>query len=221
MAPIVLYHFPMSPPSRSALLVARNLGLDVEVKILNLWEGEHMTEDFLKINPQHTVPTLVDGDDYVLWESKAIATYLVEQHKPDSPLFPAGDPRKRGLINRMLYFDSTVLFARAYAAVAPVMRQGAKTIPQERKDAIADALSTLNKTLEGQDWVVAGEDCTVADLCLLATISSMEKLGVPLGEFANVTAWLERCKSLPGYDENEQGATMFGQGLSSKLDEPY
>lgn len=142
-----------------------------QVKILNLMAGEHMTEDFLKINPQHTVPTLVD-DDYVLWESKAIATYLVEQHRPDSALYPS-DPRKRGLINRMLYFDSTVLFARAFAAIGPVMRAGAKSIPQERKDAIGEALSTLNGFLEGQDWVT-GEDCTVADLCLLASVSSLE-----------------------------------------------
>uniref|UniRef100_A0A1Q3FP86 glutathione transferase n=1 Tax=Culex tarsalis TaxID=7177 RepID=A0A1Q3FP86_CULTA len=218
MAPIVLYHFPMSPPSRSALLVARNLGLDVEVKILNLFAGEHMTEDFLKINPQHTVPTLVD-DDYVLWESKAIATYLVEQHKPDSPLYPS-DPRKRGLVNRMLYFDSSVLFARAFAAIQPVMRQGAKSIPQERKDAVADALSTLNGFLEGNDWV-AGEECSVADLCILATVSSIEKLGGDMSSLPNVTAWLERCKSLPGFDENDEGATMFGQGIGSKLEEPY
>lgn len=218
MAPIVLYHFPMSPPSRSAVLVARNLGLDVEVKILNLFAGEHMTEDFLKINPQHTVPTLVD-DDYVLWESKAIATYLVEQHKPDSPLYPS-DPKARGLVNRMLYFDSTVLFARTYAAIQPIMRQGAKSIPQERKDAIADALSTLNGFLEGNDWVT-GEECTVADLCLLASVSSIEKVGADLSALPNVTAWLERCKSLPGFDENEEGATMFGQGIGSKLDEPY
>ncbi|XP_019535172.2 glutathione S-transferase D7-like [Aedes albopictus] len=218
MAPIVLYHFPMSPPSRSALLVARNLGLDVEVKILNLMAGEHMQEEFLKINPQHTVPTIVD-DDYVLWESKAIATYLVEQHHPDSTLYPA-DPKQRGIINQRLYFDSTVLFGRAYAAFAPLMRQGATTIPQEKKDAIMEALGTLNGYLDGQDWV-AGENTTVADLCLLATVSSLEKFGVDLSGLPNVTAWLERCKSLPGFEENEEGASIFGNGLKSKLEEPF
>ncbi|XP_062549072.1 glutathione S-transferase D7-like [Armigeres subalbatus] len=218
MAPLVLYHFPMSPPSRSALLVARNLELDVEVKILNLMQGEHLQEEFVKINPQHTVPTLVD-DDYVLWESKAIATYLVEQHKPDSTLYPA-DPKLRGIINQRLYFDSTVLFSRAYNAFAPLMRQGETSIPQDKKDAVKGALVTLDGYLDGQEWV-AGENTTVADLCLLATVSSLEKLGVDLTELSNVTAWLNRCKSLPGYEENEEGANIFGNALKSKLQEPY
>ncbi|XP_055599484.1 glutathione S-transferase D7-like [Uranotaenia lowii] len=218
MSSLVLYHFPISPPSRAALLVIRNLELDAEVKILNLFAGEHMQEEFLKINPQHTVPTLVD-DDYVLWESKAIATYLVDQFKPDSPLYPS-DPRKRGIVNQRLYFDATVLFARAYAAVMPVMRQGATNIPQERKDSILEALGTLNTYLEGQDWA-AGDDCTVADLCLLATVSTMEKIGVDFSELANVKAWYERCQSLPGYEENEEGATAFGNAIKSKLEEPF
>ncbi|XP_055641162.1 glutathione S-transferase 1-like isoform X2 [Toxorhynchites rutilus septentrionalis] len=177
-----------------------------------------MQEDFLKINPQHTVPTIVD-DDYVLWESKAIATYLVEQYKPDSALYPT-DPKERGIVNQRLYFDSTVLFARTFAIVAPIMRQGATTIPQEKKDALKEALGTLNGYLEGQEWV-AGVNCTVADLCLVATVSTLDKLGVDLTEFANIIDWYERCKALPGYDENEEGANAFGGFIKSKLEEPY
>lgn len=133
--------------------------------------GEHMQPSFLKINPQHTVPTIVD-DDYILWESKAIVTYLVEQYKPDSALYPS-DPKTRGIVNQRLYFDSTVLWARVFAAVAPIMRQGATNISQDKKDAIKDALKTLNDYLDGQDWV-AGENCTVADLCLLASVSTLD-----------------------------------------------
>ncbi|XP_053690675.1 glutathione S-transferase 1-1-like [Sabethes cyaneus] len=218
MAPIVLYHFPISAPSRSVLLVMRNLELDVEIKILNLMAGEHMQPSFLKINPQHTVPTIVD-DDYILWESKAIVTYLVEQYKPDSALYPA-DPKVRGIINQRLYFDSTVLWARVFSAVAPLMRQGATNIPQDKKDSIKDALKTLNDYLDGQNWV-AGDKCSVADLCLLASVSTLDKVGVDLSQFANIVAWYDRCSSLPGYDENNEGATGFGNAIKSKLDEPF
>ncbi|XP_058819899.1 glutathione S-transferase 1-1-like [Topomyia yanbarensis] len=218
MAPLVLYHFPVSPPSRSVLLVIRNLELDVEIKVLNLMAGEHMQEDFIKINPQHTVPTIVD-DEYVLWESKAIITYLVEQYNPESDLYPT-DPKLRGIVNQRLYFDSTVLYARVFSAVVPVMRQAATSIPQEKKDAIKDALRTLDGYLDGQDWTT-GENCTVADLCLLATVSTIDKIGLDLSEFDNVSAWYDRCSSLPGYDENGEGAEAFGGFIKSKLDEPF
>ncbi|XP_058453689.1 glutathione S-transferase 1-1-like [Malaya genurostris] len=218
MSPLTLYHFPISPPSRSALLVIRNLELDVEIKIINLMAGDHMKEDFLKINPQHTVPTIVDGD-YVLWESKAIVTYLVEQYNPESSLYPM-DPKQRGIVNQRLYFDSTVLYARVLSAIIPILRQGVTNIPQDKKKAIKDALGTLNTCLDGQDWV-AGENCTVADLSLLASVSTISAIGVDLSEFPNITTWYDRCKSLPGYDENEQGATAYGVAIKSKLDEPF
>lgn len=49
----------------------------------------------------------------------------------------------------------------------------------------------------------------------------LQKFGVDLSGLPNVTAWLERCKSLPGFEENEEGASIFGNGLKSKLEEPF
>lgn len=67
MAPIDFYHAPLSPHSRAALLVARQLELDLNIKVLNLFTGEQMKPEFLELNPEHTVPTIKDGD-HVLWE---------------------------------------------------------------------------------------------------------------------------------------------------------
>jgi glutathione S-transferase len=74
-----------------------------------------MSGELAKINPQHTVPT-IDDNDFVLWESKAIAEYLVDSKAPDHPLYPK-DVKKRALINQRLYFDATVLFSRVQLIV--------------------------------------------------------------------------------------------------------
>lgn len=47
--PIDLYHVPGSSPCRAVRLVAAALGVDLNLKLLNLMEGEHMKPEFLKV----------------------------------------------------------------------------------------------------------------------------------------------------------------------------
>lgn len=103
-----LYHAIGSPASRACLMVIRQLELPVGVKLVNLATGEQNDPEFLKINPLHKVPVLVDGD-FVLTESRAILGYLVNQFQPDSNLYPK-DPRARAIVDQRLYYDATVVF---------------------------------------------------------------------------------------------------------------
>lgn len=43
--------------------------------------------------------------------SRAILGYLAEQHANDDSLYPK-DPKKRAVVNQMLYFDATTLWQR-------------------------------------------------------------------------------------------------------------
>lgn len=117
-----------------ALSAIRCLGLDVEVilsstfiqsirslnqfhlqiRLVNLFEKEQLKEDFIKINPQHTLPTL-DDNGFILTESRAIAIYLVEKYFPNGhPLYPK-DVEQRARINQRLQFDATTLYPRIRA----------------------------------------------------------------------------------------------------------
>lgn len=101
MAPIVLYHGEISPFSRAVLLLCRYLKVDVDVKVLNLMEKEQMSEEFLKINPQHCVPT-IDDNGFYLWESRAILSYLIESKAPH--LVPTS-PKEKAIVNQRLHFE--------------------------------------------------------------------------------------------------------------------
>lgn len=48
--PIKLYYLPPSPPCRSVMMVARVLGIDLDLVVTNIMEGQHMTPEFLKVN---------------------------------------------------------------------------------------------------------------------------------------------------------------------------
>lgn len=115
---LVLYHSPVSPHSRGALWVIRCLGLDVDVRHIDLATREQLSPAFRAINPQHCLPTLVDGD-FVLWEARAIGAYLVNSRQPGSALYPA-DARRRAVVDQRLYFDVATLYKRARDAFVSV-----------------------------------------------------------------------------------------------------
>lgn len=80
----------------------------IQVKNLNLFAKEQLNPDFVKLNPQHVVPTLKDGD-FVMWESRAIATYLIDTRSPNNSLYP-NDIEKRAIIDQRLYFDAGTFY---------------------------------------------------------------------------------------------------------------
>lgn len=83
-------------------------------------KGEHLTEEYMKINPQHTVPTLID-DGKTLWDSHAINTYLIEKYASDDSLYPK-DLYQRALVNQRLFFDCSVLFTGIGVIVVSTLR---------------------------------------------------------------------------------------------------
>jgi len=218
MAPITLYHSVASAHSRGALFTIRNLGLDVDIKTLNLPAKEQLRPEFIKINPQHCVPTIVDGD-FILWESRAIAVYLIDSRAPDSPLYPT-DAKKRALVNSRLYFDAGTLYKRIRDICFPIIYLGETTIPDDKRKALFEAFEWLNGFLEGNDYI-AGDVVTIADLFAVSTMLSIINAGCDIGTFKNIVAWLDRCKTLPGYDENVEGAKVFGQRVTSRLTDKF
>lgn len=64
----------------------------------------------VQLNPQHTIPT-IDHHGLVLWESRAIMTYLVSAYANEDTLYPK-DIRVRALVDQRIQFDLGTLYAR-------------------------------------------------------------------------------------------------------------
>ncbi|XP_030035460.2 glutathione S-transferase 1 [Manduca sexta] len=212
---IDLYYVPGSAPCRAVLLTAKALKLNLNLKIVDLHHGEHLKPEFLKLNPQHTVPTLVD-DGLSIWESRAIITYLVNKYAKGSSLYPE-EPRARALVDQRLYFDIGTLYQRFGDYFYPQVFGGAPA-DKEKFAKIEDALQLLDKFLDGQKYV-AGPNLTVADLSLIASVSSFEATDIDFKKYPNIKRWYETVKSTaPGYQEaNEKGLDAFKALVSSML----
>lgn len=209
------YYMPLSAPCRGPMLTAKAVGKELNLKYLNLMAGEQMKPEFVSINPQHVVPTLVDGD-FTLWESRAICTYLASQYGKDDSLYPK-DPKKRAHIDRLLYFDMGTLYHRFGEYVYPVLFRGQEKPDPEKLEKLHEALGWLNMWLEGKSYI-SGDNVTVADHSLVATVSTFVATGIDISKHSNVATWFELCKKLPGYDEvNAPGAEDFGNFAKPKL----
>jgi len=82
MASVTIYGTLASAPCRNLLSVCEVLGIEYEFKLVDLQKGENKSAEFLKLNPHHNIPVLVDGD-FVTIESRAAAAYLVTKYGGD------------------------------------------------------------------------------------------------------------------------------------------
>ncbi|XP_074330472.1 glutathione S-transferase 2-like isoform X3 [Apium graveolens] len=69
-------------------------GIHHEYVAVDMLNGQHLTDEFLKLSPLGMVPALVDGD-IIIADSFAILMYLEEKY-PQHPLLP-NDLQKRAL----------------------------------------------------------------------------------------------------------------------------
>jgi glutathione S-transferase len=153
------------------------------------------------MNPQHCLPTIKDhSNGLVLWESRAIMTYLVNKYSPGHSLYPL-DAEQRALVDRALYFEAGTLFP-AQAAAYYVQLWG-KPIDQEKKVVYEEKLSILEKTLGSNKYLV-GDKKTVADLSLMTTLVAAQAAGADLSPFPNVSRWLKDLRAEVPYDDQNQ-----------------
>lgn len=214
MAP-TLYYNKISPPCRAVMLTAKAVGLKLEFKDIDVMKGETKTPEFLKINPQHTIPTYVE-DDLTLWESRAICQYIANKYGAKDVLYPK-DPAIRAQVDRLLYFDFGTLYLSLAQFAYPVVIGNEKPNP-DKLAKIHDALALLDQYLEGHFFAVSNR-VTIADHTLVATVSSMVAAGIDITKYRNVQRWLERCKSqMAGYDEiNGAAVEEFAKIFKTKL----
>ena len=202
-----------SPACRCVFLVARAIGVDYELKPIYPMAGETRTEEFLRMNPAHTIPTM-DDEGLYLGESRAIATYLLNKYAPDSDLYPK-DPAARARVEQRLFFDVDL-----FAALRGVLGALLYTKDLQQYEAAltkVDGCIDLLETFLKRSAFVAGETMSVADLAILANVSTMEASDMDLSRWPRVERWLKKMKELPYYSVNVAGAQYIGGVLKKAI----
>jgi len=135
---IELYHFGFSTCSQKVRLVLAEKGLDFVSHEVDLLGGAQHDPEYVKLNPNHVVPTLVH-DGTALIESTLINEYLDDAF-PAAPMRPS-DPRGRHSVRLWTkLLDEKVQAAIAVVTFAIGPRNFLLQQPAEVRDANIDAI---------------------------------------------------------------------------------
>lgn len=181
-----LYTNLFSPNARKVHAVAAALGIELDVHTVDLRGGEQRTPEYLALNPNGKVPTLVDGDT-VLWESNAILCYL--GGKNDTELWPKS--AKRYDILRWMFWESNHLTA----AMNKIFNE--RFFKREKADpAVLDAAneafrkhaSVLDAHLADKRYMT-GDTPTLADYAVGVGFGYIDGLKLPVDGLENIDRW--------------------------------
>lgn len=187
-------------------MTAAAINLQMSMKQLNMGVGENKKPEYTKINPQQTVPAIVDGD-FILTESRAICIYLIEKYGKDDSLYPE-DVKTRAVINQRLYFDMGTLF-KQYVDHYYAKWFGKEMNPENLKK-LEGSMAILDKFLEPTGFAAGTKSFTVADLVLFSTVSTFEAVNFDFSPYPNVRTWLDLMKkTAPGREFNAEGVELM------------
>ena len=159
---------------------------------------ELRTAEYLRLNPNARIPTLVDSD-VVLWESMAINLYLAQKY--EGPMHCVS-PKVLGLAAQWSFWatieiEGLLLDFLQHRAMLPEFARDASYAERDEL-LLRKPLEILNNSLSGRAHLVGGE-FTVADLNV-ASILVWGKMGrLDLSAHSDVARWLDSCLTRPAY----------------------
>ena len=199
--------YSLATPNGQKIGVAlEETGLPYEAHRIDIMKGDQFDEDYLRLNPNGKIPSLVDpdgpgGEPIALMESGAILLYLAEK----SGKLLSSDPALRWEATQWLFFQMGSVgpmfgqFGHFYKfAKGKTDEYGAERYAKET----SRLLAVLEKRLEGRTFLV-GEALSIADIAIVPWINALDfyegKERVGYGELKNVPAWVERVSSREAY----------------------
>jgi len=200
---IDLYFWP-TPNGQKVTILLEETGLPYRVIPLNIGRGDQFSPEFLKLNPNHRMPVIVDDDPaegagpFAVFESGAILMYLAEKA---GKFWPQQIQAKYETVKWVVWqmanqgpkFGENGHFRRAEATG----RHGDLSYSRRRfDDEVNRLLGVMNMRLSDRPFL-AGEDYSIADIAAYPWASGWENQGQDISEFVHVKHWLDAVAARP------------------------
>lgn len=179
------------PNPRKVAIMLLEIDIPFELKVVDMYAGEHLAPDFLSINPNGRLPALIDDNHpdgpITLWESGAILQYLAEK----TGRFLPQSGRERWNVIKWLHAQVTLAPYLGQAHLYRVMYREPIKFDIKRFTIEATRIYSLLDQQLSSEAFVAGENYSIADIGWYPWIQYHEWQGQDLAEYPNITRWYE------------------------------
>jgi glutathione S-transferase len=224
---IDLYTAP-TPNGWKASIALEELEIPYEVHVVNLLAGDQKKPEYVALNPNGRIPTIVDRDagDFPIFESGAILIYLAEK---TGRLLPK-DTKGRSRVIQWLMFQM--------GGIGPMMGQANvffRYFPEKIQSAIDRYQNECRRLFEVRDARLAksewlADDYSIADIANWSWVRTHRWSGVSVEGLDHLQRWLGQLAArpacqrgvevpfrIPDLAENDDAAKEFAKGAATIL----
>jgi glutathione S-transferase len=196
---LTFYYSPQSSAS-PVHFTLEELGIPYEKVMIDLKSGDQKKPEYLKLNPNGTVPLLVH-DGVPIFESAAIQLYLGERFGVEKGIYPEPGPQRGRVMQWVVWTNATLGEAMSRFGRnqhwAPEEERNEKACASARAD-VDKHLRIVENALTGRQWLV-GDKMSIADMHLASWMDYVRMMGIDLSNAPNINGWIERVTSRPAY----------------------
>lgn len=179
-------------------LLFNQLDIGYEKVNVDIFRGEHKTEQFTKLNPNQKLPVLVDGD-LILWESIAILLYIAKKYSPND--YFTDDPEKFGKIVQWVTYAKTTIdpnlaLARYFVRFFPKDKIDDNQLLRLQVNG-KGALGVMEQHLSERAFLAG--TYSIADMACYPYIKLAPEANIDLSEFPAVRKWCGRIEQTRNY----------------------
>jgi GSH-dependent disulfide-bond oxidoreductase len=195
-----------TPNGHKVSIMLEELALEYRVHPVDIGNDEQFAADYVAINPNAKIPTIVDqdgpgGGQFEVFESGAILIYLAE--KTGRLLSP--DPRQRSQAIQWLMFQVGGI-GPMFGQAQHFRRFAPRPLPYaiERYSKEASRLyGVLDKRLSAREFLADG-GYSIADIATYPWITRHEWQGVSIADYPNVHRWCGTVGQRPAVQQGMQ-----------------
>ena len=193
-----LYYSRLSINARRVWVTLLEKNLEFELILMKL-NGDQFKPEFLKLNPFHHIPVLVD-DDFKIFESLAILDYLEAKYSESS--FMPTDAKDIAKVRTI-----ELVTVNELPPASIILMKEMLDVPVEDKQiekanqTMATTLQYFEDNLDGNSSYFIGEQLTYADIVAGTAVSAIPSLGISLESYPKVSKWLANLQQRDSWQQ--------------------